>query len=313
VFVIVFHGWSAAVGLTEFHGEDNHLSRDRRMVAAALRPFDEVRARRREIGGMMENALPPLSATMDVAVAFMATRLQSEHWNFMEGVAVMAAQANSRHQPVACNFRDLLKRPSQDRAWILRRRRVGVHQGLCGAVRRPGVQAAQREHQGQAGHPQALDRNCQGQNRRVRSASAQGTAEDRGRKREGNGGFEIALSLIEQGCNMFADRPGYKRASQTCGACGVGGTPTFGVRRDGRADVNGARNMALFAAALSNALPRRVGKSKPGSCARVNSRPRNSIPDMRGSLRGRGRSPSLQGPPGRGACLRRQPIPKATI
>jgi hypothetical protein len=43
----------------------------------------------------------------------------------MDGVAVMAAQANSRHQPVACNFRDLLKPPRQGRAWILRRRRVG--------------------------------------------------------------------------------------------------------------------------------------------------------------------------------------------
>jgi hypothetical protein len=44
----------------------------------------------------------------------------------------MAAQANSRHQPVASNFRDLLKPPSQGRAWILRRRRVFVRQGLCG-------------------------------------------------------------------------------------------------------------------------------------------------------------------------------------
>jgi hypothetical protein len=72
--------------------------------------------------------------------------------------------------------------------------------------------------------------------------------------------------LIEQGWNMFADRPRYKRASQTCGACGVGGTPTVGVRRDGRADVNGACNMELFAAVLSNALPRRVGKREP-ACA----------------------------------------------
>ena len=35
---------------------------------------------------MIENAPPPLSGTMDVAVAFMATRLQSERWHLMEGV-----------------------------------------------------------------------------------------------------------------------------------------------------------------------------------------------------------------------------------
>jgi hypothetical protein len=119
VLVIVFHGWSAAVGLTEFHEEDNHLSRDRRDASPRRCIPAKFAPERREIGGMIENAAP--LGTMDVAVA---------------------AQANARHQPVASPLRDPLKPPSQGRAGFYAHRRVGVRQGLCGAVRRSGVPAA---------------------------------------------------------------------------------------------------------------------------------------------------------------------------
>jgi Uma2 family endonuclease len=41
-------------------------------------------------------------------MAFMATRPKGEHWDLIEGVAVMMSPAGYLHQRVASNFRDLL-------------------------------------------------------------------------------------------------------------------------------------------------------------------------------------------------------------
>jgi Uma2 family endonuclease len=59
---------------------------------------------------MNMNAPAPLSGTMDVDefMAFMETRPKGEHWDLIEGVAVMMAPAGYLHQLVASNFRDLL-------------------------------------------------------------------------------------------------------------------------------------------------------------------------------------------------------------
>jgi Uma2 family endonuclease len=59
---------------------------------------------------MTVNAPASLSGTMDVHefMAFMETRPKGEHWDLIEGVAVMMAPASYLHQRVASNFRDLL-------------------------------------------------------------------------------------------------------------------------------------------------------------------------------------------------------------
>jgi Uma2 family endonuclease len=59
---------------------------------------------------MTVNASAPLSGTMDVDefMAFMETRPKGEHWDLIEGVAVMMSPAGYLHQLVASNFRDLL-------------------------------------------------------------------------------------------------------------------------------------------------------------------------------------------------------------
>jgi Uma2 family endonuclease len=59
---------------------------------------------------MTVNAPVPLSGTMDVDefMAFMGTRPKGEHWDLIEGVAVMMSPASYAHQRVASNFRDLL-------------------------------------------------------------------------------------------------------------------------------------------------------------------------------------------------------------
>jgi Uma2 family endonuclease len=59
---------------------------------------------------MTVNAPASLSGTMDVDefMAFMETRPKGEHWDLIEGVAVMMAPAGYLHQLVASNFRDLL-------------------------------------------------------------------------------------------------------------------------------------------------------------------------------------------------------------
>jgi Uma2 family endonuclease len=63
-----------------------------------------------EIDGMTINTPAPLSGTMDVDefMAFMETRPKGEHWDLIEGVAVMTSPAGYLHQLVASNFRDLL-------------------------------------------------------------------------------------------------------------------------------------------------------------------------------------------------------------
>ena len=59
---------------------------------------------------MTVNAPASLSGTMDVDefMAFMETRPKGEHWDLINGVAVMMAPASYAHQRVASNFRDLL-------------------------------------------------------------------------------------------------------------------------------------------------------------------------------------------------------------
>jgi Uma2 family endonuclease len=59
---------------------------------------------------MTVNAPASLSGTMDVDefMAFMETRPKGEHWDLIEGVAVMMAPSGYLHQLVASNFRDLL-------------------------------------------------------------------------------------------------------------------------------------------------------------------------------------------------------------
>jgi len=59
---------------------------------------------------MIVNAPVSLSGTMDVDefMAFLETRPKGEHWDLIEGVAVMMAPAGYLHQLVASNFRDLL-------------------------------------------------------------------------------------------------------------------------------------------------------------------------------------------------------------
>jgi Uma2 family endonuclease len=59
---------------------------------------------------MTVNAPASLSGTMNVDefMAFLETRPEGEHWDLIEGVAVMMAPAGLVHQQVASNFRDLL-------------------------------------------------------------------------------------------------------------------------------------------------------------------------------------------------------------
>jgi hypothetical protein len=76
---------------------------------------------------MTVNTHEPSTGTMDVDefMAFMETRPKGEHWDLIEGVAVMMASANYLHQRVASNFRDLLNRAFATRGLDLcvRRRR----------------------------------------------------------------------------------------------------------------------------------------------------------------------------------------------
>jgi Uma2 family endonuclease len=59
---------------------------------------------------MTVNAPASLTGTMDVDafMAFLETRPKGEHWDLIEGVAVMMSPAGYVHQRVASNFRDLL-------------------------------------------------------------------------------------------------------------------------------------------------------------------------------------------------------------
>jgi Uma2 family endonuclease len=62
------------------------------------------------IDDMAVNAPAPFPGTMGVEefMAFMETRPKGEHWDLIEGVAVMMSPAGYLHQLVASNFRDLL-------------------------------------------------------------------------------------------------------------------------------------------------------------------------------------------------------------
>jgi Uma2 family endonuclease len=59
---------------------------------------------------MTVNASAPLSGSMDVDefMAFLETRPKGEHWDLIEGVAVMMAPASYAHQRIASNFCNLL-------------------------------------------------------------------------------------------------------------------------------------------------------------------------------------------------------------
>ncbi len=73
-------------------------------------PWHDGRSRLRkglmEMNEMAVNAPAPLSGTMDVDefMAFMETRPKGEHWDLIEGVAVMMAPASYLHQRVASSF-----------------------------------------------------------------------------------------------------------------------------------------------------------------------------------------------------------------
>jgi Uma2 family endonuclease len=83
---------------------------------------------------MTVNAPAPLSGTMDVDefMAFMETRPKGEHWDLIEGVAVMMAPAGYLHQRVASNFRDLLNT-------ALKAKGLGLYAFGDVGVRSPGV------------------------------------------------------------------------------------------------------------------------------------------------------------------------------
>ena len=59
---------------------------------------------------MTVNAPAPLSGSMDVDefMAFLETRPKGEHWDLIEGVAVMMASASYAHQRIARNLCELL-------------------------------------------------------------------------------------------------------------------------------------------------------------------------------------------------------------
>jgi Uma2 family endonuclease len=83
---------------------------------------------------MNVNAPAPLSGTMDVDefMAFMETRPKEEHWDLIEGVAVMMSPATDVHQRVAYNFCRLL-----DDAITARRLKLVAYMDV--GVRSPGV------------------------------------------------------------------------------------------------------------------------------------------------------------------------------
>jgi Uma2 family endonuclease len=88
------------VELKEFQGEDNRRGSRIQAAKGGLKEMNE----------MTVNAPSPLSHTMNVDefMAFMETRPKGEHWDLIEGVAVMMAPAGLVHQQVASNFRDPL-------------------------------------------------------------------------------------------------------------------------------------------------------------------------------------------------------------
>jgi Uma2 family endonuclease len=88
----------------------------------------------KENDDMNVNAPAPLSGTMDVDefMAFMETRPKEEHWDLIDGVAVMMPPATDVHQRVAYNLCRLL-----DDAIISRRLKLIACLAL--GVRSPGI------------------------------------------------------------------------------------------------------------------------------------------------------------------------------
>jgi Uma2 family endonuclease len=82
----------------------------------------------------------PNSGTMDVDefMAFLATRPKGEHWELIEGVAVMMAPPSPAHQRIARNLSELLNSPFASR-------HLDLFAYLGIGVRTPGVRNFQPE------------------------------------------------------------------------------------------------------------------------------------------------------------------------
>lgn len=83
---------------------------------------------------------PPLSGTMDVDefMAFLETRPHGEHWELIEGVAVMMAPASYAHQRIVRNLCELL-----NGAFVAQHLRLFAY--FDAGVRSPGVRDFQPE------------------------------------------------------------------------------------------------------------------------------------------------------------------------
>jgi Uma2 family endonuclease len=83
---------------------------------------------------------PPLSGTMDVDefMAFLETRPDEEHWELIEGVAVMMAPASYAHQRIVRNLCELLN-------GAFAARHVNLFAYFDAGVRSPGVRNFQPE------------------------------------------------------------------------------------------------------------------------------------------------------------------------
>src|SRR6267142_5326026 len=83
---------------------------------------------------------PPLSGTMDVDefMAFLETRPKGEHWDLIEGVAVMMAPPTYAHQRIASNFCNLLNN-------AFAAQQLDLYAYFDAGVRNPGVRNFQPE------------------------------------------------------------------------------------------------------------------------------------------------------------------------
>src|SRR5579872_1340314 len=83
---------------------------------------------------------PPLSGTMEVDefMAFLETRPDEEHWELIEGVAVMMAPASYAHQRIVRNFCELLNS-------LFVARRLDLFAYFDTGIRSPGVRNFQPE------------------------------------------------------------------------------------------------------------------------------------------------------------------------
>src|SRR4051812_10454802 len=95
---------------------------------------------RREIDGMNLNTAAPFSGTMDVDefMAFLDTRPKGEHWDLIEGVAVMMAPPSVAHQRIAHNLCGLL-----NGAFLIQRLDLFAYIGV--GVRTVGIRNFQPE------------------------------------------------------------------------------------------------------------------------------------------------------------------------